>query len=221
MPIRFRCSSCNQLISIATKMAGRDVACPTCKTACTVPQADQLQKVAPALAAASQQSPAPETKPKNPWDDDEETEDEEFQLRRRGGEEDELDMTPMVDVTFLLLIFFMITASFTMQKTLQVPPPDKDEKGAATTVQTLEDFEEESVIVNIDSKSVVYVEDEAVSDPSGIADALRDNMRAGQKFEIVITAHVKCMHEIVVKVIDAANEVGMQRIRLATSQEDD
>ena len=33
--------------------------------------------------------------------------------------EDELDMTPMVDVTFLLLIFFMVTASFTIQKSLQ------------------------------------------------------------------------------------------------------
>ena len=220
MPIRFRCSSCNQLIAIATKMAGRDVPCPTCKTACTVPQSDQLEQVAPDLVKQSR-SQKPQAPSKPQWDDEEPAEDEEFQLRRRAGEEDGLDMTPMVDVTFLLLIFFMITASFTMQKRLQVPPPDKDEKGAATQVQTLEDFEEESVMVNIDSTNTIYVEDEPVNDPSAMADALRDNMRSGQKFEIVITAHEEALHETVVLVVDAANEVGMQKIRLATTKEDE
>jgi len=41
--------------------------------------------------------------------------------------EDELDMTPMVDVTFLLLIFFMVTASFTLQKSIPQPPAASDD----------------------------------------------------------------------------------------------
>lgn len=46
-------------------------------------------------------------------------------LRRQlsGGD---LDMTPMVDVTFLLLIFFMVTASFSLQKSIQMPRQSSD-----------------------------------------------------------------------------------------------
>ncbi len=39
----------------------------------------------------------------------------------------EADMTPMVDVTFLLLIFFMVTAAFTMQSAIVVPKPSPPE----------------------------------------------------------------------------------------------
>jgi biopolymer transport protein ExbD len=51
--------------------------------------------------------------------------DESLPLRRpfRDGE---LDMTPMVDVTFLLLIFFMVTASFSLQKSIQMPRQHSD-----------------------------------------------------------------------------------------------
>ncbi|MEO9591607.1 ExbD/TolR family protein [Rhodopirellula bahusiensis] len=40
---------------------------------------------------------------------------------RKKRDDGELDMTPMVDVTFLLLIFFMVTASFSLQKSIQMP----------------------------------------------------------------------------------------------------
>jgi len=47
-------------------------------------------------------------------------------FRRKQREEEELDMTPMVDVTFLLLIFFMVTASFTLQKSIEMPRQTTD-----------------------------------------------------------------------------------------------
>ena len=50
--------------------------------------------------------------------------------------DDELDMTPMVDVTFLLLIFFMITAAFALQKSIEIPKTATDE--ASTNVEMVE-----------------------------------------------------------------------------------
>lgn len=50
---------------------------------------------------------------------------------RRKREQGELDMTPMVDVTFLLLIFFMVTASFSLQKSIRVPQQNSDLPGPA------------------------------------------------------------------------------------------
>jgi len=63
----------------------------------------------------------------------EDDDDDEEGFGSRADDEEELDLTPMVDVTFLLLIFFMITASFSIQKTLSVPPPDPEKEGASTS----------------------------------------------------------------------------------------
>ncbi len=52
---------------------------------------------------------------------------------------DGLDMTPMVDVTFQLLIFFMITASFVTQKSLQTSPPEPDDEAGQVAMQVEED----------------------------------------------------------------------------------
>ncbi len=158
-----------------------------------------------AQAPAATTEPSP--RPQPAVEDDEPT----FVTRRASTDFEEMDLTPMVDVTFLLLIFFMITASFSLQKTLPFPPPSPDEKGSQQTLQTLEDFEEDSVIVEIDENNVIYVEDTPVTDPAALVDALRD----AKKSELVLTAHPDALHETVVKVIDAANEVGMQKIRLA------
>ncbi|MCG8448481.1 MAG: biopolymer transporter ExbD, partial [Pirellulales bacterium] len=53
---------------------------------------------------------------------------------RAGSSEDDMDLTPMVDVTFLLLIFFMITAAFALQKALEVPPVEDEEAAPTQTV---------------------------------------------------------------------------------------
>ncbi len=144
-------------------------------------------------------------------------EDDDFVLRGAESELDEMDLTPMVDVTFLLLIFFMITASFSMQKSLEVPPPDPDQQGAQQTMQTLEEYEEESIIVQIDDQNVISVDYEPLADPRDIVGALEDRRLEADKYEIVIEADARALHETVVIVIDAANAVGMQKIRVATT----
>lgn len=144
-----------------------------------------------------------------------EDEDDEFVMRKSETEFEEMDLTPMVDVTFLLLIFFMITASFSLQKALDVPAPDPDEKGAAQQM-TLEDLETDSVIVEIDENNVIYVDEAALNDADELIAALEEKMRMEQKTELVLEASDEALHEYVVRVVDAANEVGMQRIRIAT-----
>ena len=145
-------------------------------------------------------------------DDEEEEEDDFFGSSSRVDDE-EMDLTPMVDVTFLLLIFFMITASFSIQKTLEVPAPDPDEEGASTSI-SIQEMEETSVTVHIDSRNVMYVDDEPVADPTRLPDMLR----ASRMNEVLITSHENALHEMVVKAIDAANEVQMQKIRLGITR---
>ena len=68
--------------------------------------------------------------------------DEDDELpRRKPREDEELDMTPMVDVTFLLLIFFMVTASFSLQKSIQMPRQQTDAPSTSAKVQDPEQLE--------------------------------------------------------------------------------
>ena len=68
--------------------------------------------------------------------------------------EDDMDLTPMVDVTFLLLIFFMITAAFALQKSIEVPPVQDDD---AAPTQTVDDLEKDSIVVRIDGDNIFWI----------------------------------------------------------------
>lgn len=136
-----------------------------------------------------------------------------FELRQTSTDFDELDMTPMVDVTFLLLIFFMVTASFSIQKSIEVPPPDPDKQGAAQTVQPLEELEENSILIEIDEENRFFVESDPVNDPRDLPTILAEVRSKDSKNEVVVSVDERTHHEAVVTAIDAAQEVGMQRIR--------
>ncbi|MGE3315535.1 MAG: biopolymer transporter ExbD [Planctomycetaceae bacterium] len=231
MPIQYRCPQCRKLLSIGTRMAGHQLDCPACGAPHVVPapqtptepstseteaaaiEPDGAPWNASATLPAEPVKPFPSARPTSEDDDEE----DELELRRFDRESDEMDLTPMVDCVFLLLIFFMITASFTIQKTIEVPPPDPDKRGATQSLQKLDDLQSTSVVVSIDERNAIAIDDVPLANPDGLADALRDRMTQDQKNELVIEAHASAFHETVIAVVDAANEVQFQKIRLATT----
>lgn len=144
-----------------------------------------------------------------------------FQVRRRTSDEDDLDLTPMVDVTFLLLIFFILTASLSLQKAIAVPPPDPQQEGAQSTPISLEELEADSIIVEIQADNTIIVDDETLGPEGDLARMLEQSMTSSGRREMVINAHANSFHETTVAVFDAANEVGMQRIRMVTTSDDE
>lgn len=137
--------------------------------------------------------------------------------------EDELDMTPMVDVTFLLLIFFMVTASFTIQKSLQQAHAKSDDPSTTPKEEIIEP--EDYVQVLIDQTNTYYVttkaEDE-VECPSDsemrtkVRDA-HDNLGAQR---LVIVAHVESLHRKVVTAWDTAALNEFKEIEMQITEED-
>ena len=79
-------------------------------------------------------------------DDSDDGEPDQVMVRAKKPE-DEMDMTPMVDVTFLLLIFFMVTAAFSLQKSIEMPRQQSD---APSSSQEEEEEEKEVVDLEID-----------------------------------------------------------------------
>ena len=145
--------------------------------------------------------------PKRKTDDDEE---EDF-FGREKAEVEEMDLTPMVDVTFLLLIFFMITASFTLQKSMQVPPPDPD--NAASPQQREDDMQEESIMVEIDANNEIRIGDIVCESFEDVVDAIEQKMGEEGKTAILLEAQPESTHEKSVLVFDAAQAAKVQAIR--------
>ncbi len=205
MTIRFSCDHCGKAVSAKGSMAGKRVACPACGGALTVPAAEDKTE--------------PHRSPLG-----EEAEPEPLDLSIKPIDEGDLDMTPMVDVTFLLLIFFMVTAAFSLQKSIEVPPPQKDETAEQT--QTVEDLKEDDfVIIQIAKDDTIWVNDrEAPSEQSlliKLREALSEGSAAAGAGSLLVLADRECRHETVVKALDAGNAVGVEDIRLAYVDEED
>jgi biopolymer transport protein ExbD len=146
-------------------------------------------------------------------------------------QESEMDMTPMVDVTFLLLIFFMVTASFTMQKSLNIPKPQKDE--ASTQAKSIQDYQDdpEYVVVRVDAVNTYHVstaawpdEVEAPSEQELLVKLRQARQGDGQgniPSKLLVIANGEALHERVVTAIDSGNDVGMEEVQLLTVEEDE
>ena len=140
--------------------------------------------------------------------------------RSQRSEEDDLDMTPMVDVTFLLLIFFIVTASFKVQMGIQQPPTDQP----STTPLEITD-EDDYVEVYIDRFNSYWI---STRDEDGIAAPSDPEMRSlvidkVKYFDVqrmVILAHNDSIHEKVVTAYDAGVMAGIGLINIKYTEED-
>lgn len=148
---------------------------------------------------------------------------------RPGGErEAEMDMTPMVDVTFLLLIFFILTASFSFQKSLNVPTPESEEASTQSQPQDIEE-DPEYITVRIDSFNTFYVMtlDKEYECPSEaelyikLREAREGNSKGIVPNKMVVMANGEALHEKVVAALDAGAAVGIDEVQLMTVEEDE
>ncbi len=203
MPIKYRCPECGQKIKISSRYGGRSLDCPKCGTKTKVPAKEAILK-------RRHKDLHPERYITT------ESEEPAFELRRRTSSDDEMDLTPMVDVTFQLLIFFIFTASMSLQKSIEVPTPDRKDKGAQQAPIDLEDIKDNSIIVEIQGDNSIFVDDEELQDRNELAGILSQQMLDTGNSEMLINANEDSFHETIVAVYDAANEVGMQKIRLVT-----
>ncbi|MGL4593722.1 MAG: ExbD/TolR family protein [Thermoguttaceae bacterium] len=137
--------------------------------------------------------------------------------RRHGNVE--MDMTPMVDVVFLLLIFFMITASFGMQKAIEIP--DSDANSSAQQVRVPENDETNCISIEITSTDDILIEGETVSTLQELISILRDYkyQQSNRRTQTAqIAAASEASHGMVVRVIDAISATGIETVKISTAE---
>jgi biopolymer transport protein ExbD len=131
---------------------------------------------------------------------------------------DELDMTPMVDVVLLLLLFFMVTASYMMQKVIEIPKPNPDKNRA--TAKTRNELMKEYVMVEIDQRNNFSVEDEPLKGMP-LKDAIKRASEETGKKKVFVIAEGDCFHGSVVTALDAATEAKAEAPILLSVRTDD
>lgn len=201
--VQFHCPHCKKKLKADERHRGARVKCSGCLKPVVVPEAPGKQAATAAAVTAELE--------------------EGVGLSKKVATEDDMDMTPMIDMTFLLLIFFMVTASFSQQKSIPIPAPDSE--NAARQSRTIEEIEQDDdfIIVRIDSDNTIWVNDSMAPSRQELLSKLRNIREESPKgpSTLMVMASPECRHETVVMVLDAGTAVGMENVRLASASDDD
>lgn len=134
-----------------------------------------------------------------------------MKLRTSTRDEPEVNLTSLIDVVLLLLVFFMITTSFVRESQIAIRLP---EINGAPPVTVAEDALEISVTAagNYRVNGRALVDDQ----PATLLAALRQVTAERQPGPVTISADAQAPHQAVVTAMDAAGRLGFVEIRIAT-----
>lgn len=124
----------------------------------------------------------------------------------------EVNLTPLIDVVFLLLIFFMVSTTFTRETRLSVELPEATGVAALNTAKMIE------VSVAADGTYVVNGERLARSDRDTLRTVLLPLSQQGTELPFVIIADAAATHQAVVTVMDVAGRLGFANLSITTQE---
>jgi len=124
----------------------------------------------------------------------------------------EVNLTPLIDVVFLLLIFFMVSTTFDRHARLKVSLPESSAKASQQQVEPL--------VLSIDARGNYFLNERQLVNKQ--LDTLKQAIRktVGEQditqLAIVLRADANTPHQAVVRAMDAASQLGMTRLSIAT-----
>lgn len=128
--------------------------------------------------------------------------------RQRPAEEAKVDLTPMLDVVFILLIFFIVTAVFLQESAIDVepPPPSNDQPNDPVPV----------ILIRVDEENRVFVNNRA-----SLVESVRANierLRAETpNSSVIIQAHPDAKNKTVIRIRDQAASANIARVNVILS----
>lgn len=125
--------------------------------------------------------------------------------RVREAEDEDINVTPMLDVVFIMLIFFIVTASFTKETGIDVNRP---------SASTAEVKEQGNILVAITEDGEIWIDKRRV-DPRALQANIERLHAENPKGSVVIQADTDSKNGLLVAVMDAARAAGIDNISLA------
>lgn len=123
-----------------------------------------------------------------------------------------INVTSLIDVVFLLLIFFVVTSTFLERPGLDLSLPEASSAEVAA---------QKEVTVQIEEGGGIVVDGEAVDDRSGLVALIEARLEQSEKRRVVLEADERVSHGNVVEVMDAARQAGASGIVIATRPGED
>lgn len=133
-------------------------------------------------------------------------------FKRRRREPIDVNLTPLIDVVFILLIFFMVTTTFTRETRLRVNLPQADAESALAVSDKIE------IIVDAQGHYAVNGQRLSKSDKTSLGAAL--DAVAGKRRDqaFVISADAVAPHQSVVTVLEVAGEMAFSSLNISTQE---
>lgn len=135
-----------------------------------------------------------------------------MKFQRRIQDELQINLTPLIDVVFLLLIFFMVSTTFTRETRLAVNLPEADGEPAQEVPQQIEISVSRTGAYAIDGRSLVN------SELNTLMNALDEVTLGNRDVALVLIADAEATHQSVVRAMDAIGQSGFSKLSIATRQ---
>ncbi len=131
-------------------------------------------------------------------------------LRRQIRPSPDINLTPLIDVVFLLLIFFMVSTTFQKETRIKIQLPEAATEAPAEEVPEVLD-------ISIDKDGTFYVNEKEVVNTQlqTLKRAIEKAAKGEQDLPVIISADARTPHQAVIKVLDAASSLGFVRMTFA------
>ena len=134
-----------------------------------------------------------------------------MKFERKHPDELELNLTPLIDVVFLLLIFFMVSTTFQKESEISLQLPRATQDPVETPRERIE------VVINAAGKFFVNDQELVQHDVKALQAALHQITNGQRDLPLTIRADAQTPHQAVVVAMDAAAQLGMLKLSIATS----
>jgi len=133
-------------------------------------------------------------------------------FRRKQRENVDINLVSLIDVVFVLLLFFVVTTTFTRETLLRVELPE------AVSGSPAEDQQLKQLDIAISAEGVFSVNNQLLpkNDLASLMDALQKESNGDTNMPLSISADGKTQHQAVITAMDAAGKLGFSHLRMTT-----
>lgn len=117
-------------------------------------------------------------------------------------DESDIDMTPMLDVVFIMLIFFIVTASFVKESGLDMSASEQDDTQVNTAANN------NTILIRIEANGRIWI-DETITDIEGVQSSVKRLHAQNPEANVVIQPDPKAKTDLMIRVLDQSRSAGV------------